>query len=62
MLPSVTNTRAAAERTKLLKDLGAFLSKDVVERLSPHLPDFANPVGHTPPNKESPMVPTPMDR
>ncbi len=52
-----TNAKAAAERARLLEELGSFLPKDVVDRLAPHLPDFGHPIGHTPPNREAPVLP-----
>lgn len=58
---AATSAKAAAERTKLLEELGAFLPRDVVDRLAPHLPDFGNPIGHTPPNRETPAPPA-MER
>jgi hypothetical protein len=51
---AATAQKAAAEREKLLADLGTVLPKDVVERLAQHIPDFNAQPGHTPPNREAP--------
>lgn len=53
---AATYKQASEERTKLIRDLATVLSKDALEQLSGHLPNFASDAAHTPPTALEPAM------